>query len=461
MTFSLHSERYSPWLTNWNRINNMHLKALTMKKKRIIIVAAFFCGLLPTVTFGDNVITRWNEQALDTVRTERLGAAPASRLYAIVNIAMYDAVNGIDRAKNKSRREHAIVSPRRAPSRADRTAAAAAAAHTVLLALYPNLYVNYDTQLHTDLQTLDNKYRNRGIDEGVEWGTSVGNTVVEIRSTDGSFPQEILVGGDGPGEFRADFTSAQYRNMTPFAIADKAAYVSDGPPGLASPEYLAAHHEVRLLGDANYINPLYDEIFRFWSGGGGSVRPPGEWIKIAMTVAEQEKTTDDLSATAHLFAMLGMAMGDTTISTWESKYVHHFWRPTTAINEAYSDGNTDTVSDSNWQPRNGSIGSSPEHTSGQSAYAGAGSTILAGFYCDNNIQFTFEGDDSIAGSRTFSSFSEAAAEAGQARIFAGIHFQFSNQAGQAAGRGVAREILSSALQSPDGNSCRHKHKKGS
>lgn len=422
-----------------------------MKQLRKIISAIVFCSLTPLSAFAENVITRWNEQSLDTVRTERLGAAPASRVYAMVNAAMYDAVNGIDRAERKSLRDYAIIPPYGAPARANRDLAAAAAAHAVLTELYPALSETYDVQLRADVVTVGRYSKRRDFKKGLVWGAYVGGAVVEARSDDGSADQEIILGSSGPGEYRADFTSAQFRNMVPFAIADKAPYVSDGPPALNSPEYLVAHHEVRLLGDASYINEEYDAIYSFWAGSGGSARPPGEWIKIAITVAEQERTTKDLSSTARLFALLGMALGDATIPTWESKAAYSFWRPTTAINAADTDGNSDTVSDSSWLPRNGGIGSSPEHTSGQSAYAGAGSTILASFYCDNNIQFTFEGDSATAGSRTFASFSEAAAEAGQARIFAGIHFQFSNQAGQSAGRGVAREIISGALRSLDGS----------
>ena len=421
-----------------------------MKRLRIRILAVFFCSLLPLAAFGENVITRWNQQALDTVRSERLGAAPASRVYAMVNAAMYDAVNGIDRANRESTRDYAIVSPFGAPSRANESAAAAAAAHAVLTELYPSLSDIYDAQLYEDLELIKRSWFRLGLKKGLIWGSYVGARVVEERSNDGSSEQQIIFGGTGPGEYRADFTSAQFRNMRPFLIADKAPYVGGGPPELTSPEYLVAHHEVRLLGDANNVNEEYEEIFSFWAGSGGSARPPGEWIKIAIVVAEQEHTTKDLSATARLFALLGMALGDATIPAWESKSLYGFWRPTTAINAADTDGNSATIADGNWFPRNGGIGSSPEYTSGQSTYAGAGSTILADFYCDNNIQFTFEGDNAIAGSRTFESFSEAAAEAGQARIFAGIHFQFSNQDGQAAGRGVAREIISTSLKSYDG-----------
>lgn len=141
-----------------------------------------------------------------------------------------------------------------------------------------------------------------------------------------------------------------------------------------------------------------------------------------------------------------MAMGDSVIPAWASKFDSRFWRPATAIQNASTDGNPLTVEDQNWIQRNSSIGGSPEHTSGQSTFAGAGSTVLAGFYCTDNIEFTFTGDNAIAGPRTFESFSDAAREAGRARIMAGIHFEFSNQAGQKAGRGVGSEIVTESLQ---------------
>lgn len=208
--------------------------------------------------FRGQVILDWNQQALDTVRIERLGAFDAARTYAMVNVAMFDAVNGIERRKHKSDLAHALVPPFGAPARANRKAAAAAAAHAVLSALYPDLASTYDDQLDTHLSRL----RGRGrIARGVAWGEYVGEQVVDLRANDGTSPPETQPGGSGPGEFRADFGGAAFRNMTPFAIADPLAYVSAGPPALNSPEYLAAHTEVRLLGDAAYVNLTYDEIF--------------------------------------------------------------------------------------------------------------------------------------------------------------------------------------------------------
>src|SRR5687768_4765064 len=75
-----------------------------------------------------NPIHTWNELALETVRNQRLSDAQAARLYALVNVAMYDAVNGIDSVRGEVKREHALVGPAGAPTGGNRSAAASAAA---------------------------------------------------------------------------------------------------------------------------------------------------------------------------------------------------------------------------------------------------------------------------------------------------------------------------------------------
>ena len=402
---------------------------------------------------AQNVITEWNETALDAIRTARAGAAPAARLYAMVNVAMYDAVNGIKKNRHScgAGYDYALVPPNSsAPVKASEEAAAAAAAYEVLTALYPAGSADYATQLADDLDDLGG-LGNSKVADGYDWGVFVGQEVVALRANDGASPQEILPGGTAPGQFQADFTSAQYRNMTPFGISDPTLYLSDGPPALDSEEYAEALNEVKVFGergseDADISNQEAEELFRFWAGGGGSARPPGEWIKIAITVAEDRRTTKSISKTARLFALLGMSMGDSVVVSWNDKFDYQAWRPATAIHNADTDGNPDTVADPSWIQRNGSIGSSPEHTSGQSTFAGAGSTVMAHFYHRDHVRFSFEGDDAIAGPRSFRSFSQAAEEAGRARIYAGIHFEFSNQAGQSAGRGLANEIVRTRLK---------------
>ena len=390
-------------------------------------------------------VVEWTEETLEAVRNERIGTPVAARLYAMLGAAMYDAVNGIDRAQLgwKKGREYALLTTKKSgPKYASREAAAAGAAYAILTSEVPELKAEFKELLQSQISDLGYYKQVR---QGLFWGYRVGRAIAKSRSNDGSQTPETLPAGTDIGEFRSDFTSAHFRNMDPFAIENPSIYESSGAPALDSPEYAEAFNEVKALGNGNQPNQEFEEIFRFWRGSGGSARPPGEWMKVAAIVAEQEGTLNSVSDTTRLFALLGMALGDAVIPTWSSKYNFQFWRPGTAVLEANADGNPLTEADLTWVPRNGSLGSSPEHTSGQSTFAGAGSTILKGFFCTDNISFEFEGDTAIAGNRSFDSFSQAAAEAGRARIMAGIHFEFSNQGGQKAGRALASEILDSKL----------------
>ena len=92
------------------------------------------------------------------------------------------------------------------------------------------------------------------------------------------------------------------------------------------------------------------------------------------------------------------------------------------------------------------MGGTPEYVSGHSSYSGAGAAALQGFFCTDAIGFSLATDSAPGGvARTYAGFSKAAAEAGRSRVFGGQHFEFSNQAGLAIGRGVATETLATRL----------------
>jgi hypothetical protein len=79
-----------------------------------------------------NVITDWNENAVTFV-TPRMAPAAGQRVVAIVQVAMFDAVNSIERRY----RPYLVQLP--AAPHTSREAAAAAAAGTVLAALIPQV----------------------------------------------------------------------------------------------------------------------------------------------------------------------------------------------------------------------------------------------------------------------------------------------------------------------------------
>jgi hypothetical protein len=307
--------------------------------------------------------------------------------------------------------------------------------------LYPDLAAQFDAQLASDLSGL----RDSGpVSAGREWGEHVGAEVLSRRANDGSSPDASQPPGVGPGQFRAVWSGTQFRNLLPFAIADSSVYVSPGPPALTSLEYAAALAEAKLLGNAAIPDAQKLATFQYWNLGAGTSQPPGAWIQIALVITNDRPL--ELPEMARLFALLAMAMADTVGPTYQTKFLFHAWRPATAIREADTDDNPNTIADPGWSPRAGGIGGTPEHWSGHSSFAGAAAQVLAGFFCQDNIPFTLVTDSAPgAQARTYTSFSAAKAEMGRSRVLGGIHFEFSNQAGLTAGQDIAAETLSRKL----------------
>jgi hypothetical protein len=414
--------------------------SLSVRSVCVFLLIVFLSAPGRVAAHGDRDPVRvWNELALHTVRTLRLSDAQAARLYAMVNVAMYDAVNGIvSRRGGWSERAHALVPGTAAPPQGDPWVAAAAAAHAVLIGEHPSLAAAYNEQLAIDVAS------GHGGSAGQDWGARVGAEVRVLRTGDGSTPPESQPGIDAPGQFRAPWSGVQFRNLKPFAIGNASPYVGSGPPPLDSLDYASAFAEVKVQGNAAIDNDAALATYTFWSLGAGTSQPPGAWIQVALSVTASSPLP--LPEMTRLFALLGMAMSDTVAPTVMTKYVYHSWRPTLAIQQADTDGNLYTDAAPNWSPRAGGPGTSPEYWSGHSTFSAAAAGALSSFFCADDIPFELATDSAAAGEvRSYARFSEAAEEAGHSRLDGGLHFRFSHEDAQAAGRAIAAEIAATSL----------------
>lgn len=371
-------------------------------------------------TGAGNSATRWVEHSLDAVRRQNVATPSAGRLYAMATVAMYDAVNGINRARGHGRAP-ALVSPSGAPRNGHRSVAAAAAAHAVLSGVLradqpPISDGALDRALEAEVASAGG-WTAPPVAAGSAWGAHVGRQVVELRSTDGTASVQVIAAcskwGDpsacDPGEFHTSF-DARWQNMTPFAIVSASPYLSAALPALTSAEYAGAFDDVRTCGsssvalDALCSDPTTPaeraEISNFWLAEGGTVRETGTWIQAALAIVEQQGTVDSISDTSRLFALVGMAIADAVTVSWQTKATYFSWRPTTAIRKADADGNPATGTDSAWTSRIGSVGGSPEYNSGTSAFAGAASAVIEGFYCHTTVGFSFQTDLASNGPRS-------------------------------------------------------------
>lgn len=281
---------------------------------------------------------------------------------------------------------------------------------------------------------------------GVSFGQAVGDAVVALRANDGSRDfVDYTSANTNAGTWQPTppmFDEAllpQWATVTPFALNSPSQFRPAAPPAVGSAEYAAALNEVKAKGRATGSTRSPDETQEalFWADGLGTVTPAGHWDLIAMQLAAAQGNS--MSANARLFAELNIALADSAIAAWDAKYFYSEWRPVTAIVGAGADGNNQTTPDAAWTPLLVTP-NFPTYTSGHSTFSGAAQIVLESFF-GANTGFTTGTEAPGVSSRTFASFRQAAEEAGQSRVLGGIHFQFDNQAGLAAGRGVASFMM--------------------
>lgn len=383
-----------------------------------------------------DMVLQWNEIALEAFRTGSTSPPVASRALAIVHTAVYDAVNAIDRTH-----EAYAVDVLAAPS-SSREAAVAAAAHGVLLSLFPAQAATFNAALTASLATVpDGAAENLG----VALGANVAAQMLALRANDGSAVVVNHTPGTDPGDWQptppanAAALLPQWADLTPFAMNTPSQFSPSGIPALTSAEYTAAFNEVKAIGDINSATRTSDQtdIARFWANGGGTATPPGHLNILAQVVAEQEGNS--LSENARLFAMLNVALADAAIMAWDAKFGTDYWRPITAIRAADTDGNADTVQDAAWTPLI-TTPPFPSYVSGHSSFSGAAAAVLKDFFGTDTIAFTLPSENPAVADRNYTSFSQAAQESADSRLYGGIHWNFDNEDGLTAGTALGQFV---------------------
>jgi len=395
------------------------------------------------ITRGD-VIIAWNQTMLDAIRATKDTLGLSTRTMAMVQAAMYDAVNGIDHFGSV----YQVAVPAADAQGASPEAAASEAAFYVLSRLIPQEDSLYKATLAESLADIPDGAAKTA---GLAVGYTVAAGIWAWRANDGSSLQVPYVPGTVPGQWRPtppDYSVAwgpEWGQVTPFAIPSTKQFLPPPPPALNSPAYAAAVKLTESLGAKNSTTRTAREtqIGNFWAYDvAGMGPPPVLYNQIAQDVALEQHNT--LDQDARLFALADVAMADAGIVTWDAKYKYDLWRPITAIRDASQDGNKATVADPSWTPL-GSPGDGvranftpnfPAYVSGHAGFGAALFTTLADFYGTDRMTFTIGSDEEPGTYETFNSFSAAAEENGISRIYLGIHYIFDKTAGITEGDAV-------------------------
>lgn len=158
--------------------------------------------------------------------------------------------------------------------------------------------------------------------------------------------------------------------------------------------------------------------------------PGAHWMKIAGTVCRQRKIS--FAKTLQVHTLLAITLMDAFICCWDEKYRSNRIRPETAIRRAI---------DPNWKPLL-QTPPFPEYLSGHSVISGASAEVLTYFFGDNLAYVDSTEIGFGLPPRRFTSFRQAAEEAGISRFYGGIHFMDSVQEGLKQGRKVGSYVVS-------------------
>lgn len=432
-----------------------------MKIPLKIIAAGWLCAaVLTCLNLRGDTVTEFNT-LLDSVVPRYGGPQQQARAQAIVQIAVHDALNSIDR------RYSTYASLPEADPNASPQAAVASAASEAMLGLLES--VPNSPLKQAAITAIEDAFDavvgpapyDAATQAGIDAGISAAEAILALRAGDGSdTPHLPYSTPPGPGvyqptpnpEFPAQITPsfAGWAFVTPFALRHPAQFEVE--PGenfdLLGEEYTEQYNQVKEVGDARVRgaapNSEESDIARFWPGGGSN------WHMTTRDVVNGRGL--DLWQHARLFALLSLAQADVLIGNQYWKYTYKFWRPVTAIRWT-DDGNPRTESDPTWRPFLVTP-PYPDYPCALPSGTGACAEVLRQFFGTDRVPFTRQFDAppvplpaplaNLPGktiTRSFQTLSEAEADSQMARVYGGLHFIESCVAGTRHGNQIARFVV--------------------
>jgi len=417
----------------------------------LIAIALLAAALHPGTAYAaeNDAVRVWNEKAVialvngPTAATPGVQFAPPVAMIhlAIVQGAVYDAVNAIKGGHDP------YLKGLKAPTSASKGAAAATAAHHVLIGLVSQAPVTatltaeikdaIKARLNADYaSSLAEIPAGQAKAKGIEVGAAAAAAMLANRAGDGRFGAAgfSFPAVPGPGDWRpspGNDPNAWVRNVRPFALPTPEHFHTSGPAALTSAQYTAEFNEVKTLGRATGSTRTEAQTaLANWS-----TQHPAPMLYGAMRQVAASKGLT-ISEQARFHAMTSMSGADSLINCWAEKAHWGFWRPTTAIQLADTDGNPDTELDAAWAPLGTVPPYSDEPSGANCVFSGVMNGAKAFFGSD---AASFDLTNSV-GTRSYSSFTAVIPDMIEARILLGIHFRRADVNGAELGRRVAQYV---------------------
>jgi len=379
--------------------------------------------------FGDAVLD-WNEIGLNAVLAARQGPPEGARTMAMMHLAVFDAVNAIER-----RYPPFCGATLDAPGGASPNAAAAAAARGVLVKLFPEQKEAIDRLYQASLRQLSAE---RGVEAGVAIGEQAAAQCLEMRAHDGvgapvQYKPVTAAGVYVPTTLPVSY---DWREVKPWVLKNPAQFRPEPPPALTSAAWTHDYLEIKDYGarTGSKRSAEQTDIARFWAAVGVPT-----WNPIVRALASAPNRP--IAQNARLFALVNIAATDAFVAVFDAKYAFNLWRPITAIRNGDLAGNDATVPDRAWLP----LIDTPMHPEYPCAHcitsAAVGAVLESEFGTGKVAPAAVISPTAPGVTRRFERISDYVEEVSNARVWGGVHYRTSTEVGRRMGREIGRLVV--------------------
>lgn len=438
-----------------------------------------------------NLILEWNNVVLQAIRATKPGPPMAARSLAIVYTAIFDAWAAYD---NVAKPLHSTVPRRPAGQRTDnnRRTAINMAAFRALSDQFPAEVAAFSNKLVAEGLSPADTSTNLNTPVGV--GNVAAGDVLSFRHADNSNQANGYADPTGyvpvnpptvvafPTPFfevlnaerwqpltyyspedelprTPSFIAPHWGSVKPFALSTGSEFRPNAPQSILSQGFADQARQVVEV-QAN-LTPEQKVIAEYWADGPKSELPPGHWALFTGYVVDRDKL--GLGDSVKIFFAVANAILDASIATWEAKRFYDYARPITAIRHLFRGKwvrawggpgqGTVTLRGEAWRPFQTATFPTPpfaEFTSGHSAFSMAAAEVLKRFTNSDRFGYHYVQTQPLAADPTedvagialrWATFTEAASEAGESRLYGGIHFYEGNVAGLDLGRKVGQKAF--------------------
>ncbi|MEW6332130.1 MAG: vanadium-dependent haloperoxidase [Pseudomonadota bacterium] len=379
-------------------------------------------ALIAIPTARADVVGDWNMKANAIVAAAKLPPPPAYRAMAMVQTAVYEAVNAVTQRYPAAR-----VKLDAAPG-ASVEAAVAQANCTMLSSLVASQQAAIDSACKAALSAIPD---GQAKTDGIAVGEKAAAAVLALRAGDGAATPESYRPRTTPGNYVPTVIPAvpQWPQRKPWLMARADQFRPAPPPKFASKQWARDYQEIKAIGAKNSSKRTAEqtEIARFWEATG-----PGIYFPLARSVANAPGR--ELTQNARLFAITGQAMDDALIAVMDAKYHYRFWRPVTAIRNGDRDGNAATERDASWMP----LIDTPMHPEYPCAHCiisgSVGAVLKAEIGNGPAPVLTTASPTANGATRSWTKVDDFVQEVANARVYDGVHYRTSTEVGTAMGK---------------------------